>query len=183
MSQAAQDKREQKLLEKTAQKEEQKRLLAEVYASEGLKKPPIKENRKIALIVLAVAVAVAILVIAPMKLSSRRNDVIESLKPASEEQESVYKYIKAAARDARTMLESIPEGTLDAATISELSSCITEITSAGVEADKLVKLNQELVELTEQVYRQANDEKAKSTVEAYYQSVVFHKQRQIDNQE
>ena len=47
MSQAAQQ-REQKLLEKNAQKQEQKRLLQEVYAQEGLKKPPLKENRSIA---------------------------------------------------------------------------------------------------------------------------------------
>ncbi|MBQ9409578.1 MAG: hypothetical protein IJU28_09360 [Clostridia bacterium] len=185
MSQAAQQ-REQKLLEKNAQKQEQKRLLQEVYAQEGLKKPPLKENRSIAKAVLAAVVALSILVIAPLKMNAKRNDVIETLKPASESQESVYKYIKAAARDSQTMLENIPAGTVPEKTLSDLENCIAEITSAGVDADRLTELNAQLVALTKQAYSAAidrvTDEKAKANIEAFYQSVVFHKQRQIDNQ-
>lgn len=183
MSQSAQEKRVQKLLEK----EERKQLIKEVYESEGLKQPPIKENRSVAKIVLAVVVALSILVIAPIKMNAKRKDVINTLKPASESQESVYKYIRAATRDSQTMLESIPAGTVPEQTLNALNNCISEITSAGVDADRLTELNEELVALTKQVYTaassQVTDEKAKANIEAYYQSVVFHKQRQIDTQE
>ena len=152
MSQAA-EKREQKLLEKEAQKQEQKQLIQEVYASEGLKKPPLKENRSIAKAVLAIAVALSILVIAPVKLNAKRNSVIKEFKNGTESKYtvSVYTLIRDAAAESQKMKSAMQAKIVPQDIMDELQSCINEINSES-DPEALTKLNTKLVRLTNEVY-------------------------------
>ncbi len=154
MSQAAQEKREQELMQKAAEKEERKALVQEVYASEGLKKPPLKENRKIGWAALALALIVGILVISPIKLNGKRNDVIDEFKNGEKKKYtlSVQSKIRDAASESQRMKTAmLKDNLVPQAKMDELQSCINKI---GQESDpaELVRLNKELVRLTNEVY-------------------------------
>ena len=155
MSQAAQaqEKREQKLLEKQAEKEEQKQLLQEAYASEGLKKPPLKENCRLAKAVLAIVVALAILAVAPIKLNSRRKNVVNEFKNGTETAYSlsVYSLIQDRAQESQKMKSALENGVAEQNALNSLQNVINKINSES-DIQKLVSLNAELTRLTDEVY-------------------------------
>ena len=152
MSQAVQTQ-EQKKLEKLAQQE----LIQEVYAQEGLKKAPVKENRKLAVRVLAAAVALSILLVGPIKLSGRHNRVIKEFKNGSTSTqytiESVYNYIQEAAGYADEMVSKMEAGTVSQEKLDALSSLTRQI-KAEKDEGKLVALYNQLIPAADEAYNE-----------------------------
>ena len=181
MSQAVQQV-EEKILEKAAREE----LVKEVYAQEGLKKPPVKENRKLALSVLAVVVALSILLLGPIKLSARHNKVLKEFKngvQSSYMTESVYNYIINAADYADEMESKMVAGIVSREKRDALRSLIKDIKEEKDEK-KLVELYNRLMPAARDVYDEYKAAKGEGWDGPVYRSydAISTTQTQINNQ-
>ena len=180
MSQAAVEKQEQKILDKAAQAE----LVKEVYKQEGLKSAPLKENRKLALSVLAIVVALSLLLIGPMKLNARYNRVISEFKSGSESNytESVYNYIIKAADYASEMDGKMEAGKVSQEKIDELRQLVSDIKSEKDEKT-LIQLYNRLMPTVQTVYDEYKANKGEGWDGAVYRSydAINTTQTQINN--
>ena len=175
MSQAMmmQEKQEQKLLEKEAEKQ----LIKEVYASEGLKQPPVKENRSLAKAVLAIVVALSLVVVAPVKLSVRRNSLMKELQGGKTTStlgtNSVKGYVRKAASESKKMTDAIrtalrsDPSLADEDELNKLENLIDRIDNEE-DAAKLIVLNKQLVNQTNSVYTAYQGEKGKEDKSGIY---------------
>lgn len=180
MSQTAVQKQEEKLLKKAEEKE----LIREVYAAEGRKRPPIQENRSLAKAVLAGVLALCILVIGPIKLSVRRNSALKSFKQSTESayDNSVYKQIRSAAAECRSMLSEIMQNE-DAYTKEKTDALSAVLDRIDAESDenKLYELYSQMLSQSTGVYNEYAREMGSQASGSVYRRYNDGIQRSVDS--